>query len=455
MIDLEAPPATPRRDEGRAGSALFHVALAAGVVPVIGLPIVVLAALSARRAGVGEKGRRWARRIAGVLAVDVLVSLVVIGIAAGALPSLEDAVEVGSSARIGIEVDEGYQGQGARVGSVLDGAPADDAGIHAGDVIVSVSGASVDGATELRAAIEAARSPVSIAVRRGSAVYEVSVEPVRGAQLASERCDEIGVEDLRPGLGTLLSYGVLIFGTVILALIEWRRGVQGGARVWAPFVTIPALGAIVGAGTAMLACDRGAHELVLESALLGSEIALVVLAGGAVWIASRGERAAVVTMDGEAPLSVLGTVAIGAFYVVAWVPRVLYVAAPLFAVARELGLEGASEALGEVLGGDRTPLALAMTFVAGAVLAPIGEELLFRGLLLPHLARIVAPWTAIAISALLFGALHEAHGVARIGPMAIGIILGWARLRSGTLRAPIALHMVINATALSVGWLSG
>ncbi|MDQ3038061.1 MAG: CPBP family intramembrane metalloprotease, partial [Myxococcota bacterium] len=225
--------------------------------------------------------------------------------------------------------------------------------------------------------------------------------------------------------------------------------------VWAPFVTIPALGAMAGVGAALLACRSGAGELVLESALMGSEIVLVVLAGLAVWIASRRARGPAVTMHGEAPLSPAKTVALGAFYVLAWVPRVLYVATPLFALARELGLEGASETLGTVLAGDRPALALAMTFVAGAVLAPIGEELLFRGLLLPHLARIVPPWSAIVISALLFGALHEAHGIARIGPMAIGMILGWARLRSDTLRAPIAIHMIVNATALSVGWLAG
>lgn len=357
----------PRRPDARAGKVLFHVALAAGVVPVLGLPVVVLAALSARAEACDEKSRRWARRIAALVGIDVMTSLVVGLTVAGVLPAATE---------------------------LTGGAPL------------------VDACAEL----------------------------------------ELGVP--WPGVGTLLTYGVFLLGTAFLALIGWRRGVPGGARVWPSFVTIPAMGALAGAAAARVACLAGAEHLVLESALVGSEIVLVVLGGVAVWAASRVDRGPEVRLDGDEPLSALRTVVAGAFYVATWVPRVLVLATPLIFLAREHGLEGASDALGAVLGGDRTPVALAMTFLAGAVLAPIGEELIFRGLLVPHLARIVTPWAAIAISALLFGALHEAHGVARIGPMAIGAILGWARLRSGTLRAPIAIHMIVNATALSVAWLA-
>jgi membrane protease YdiL (CAAX protease family) len=327
-------------------------------------------------------------------------------------------------------------------------------------VITSVDGADVRDAASLRRAVEEAPGAVSIELRgEGASSRALEIQPTRSAAMVGDRCGEVRAGALRPGRGTLVSYGVLVLGTLVMGVLGWRRGVPGGARVWPAFVTIPAIGAIAGTGAALVACDVGARELVLESALVGSEIVLVLLAGSAVWIASRAPRGPEPLLGGasgdEPPLSAAKTVGLGAFYVATWVPRVLVLATPLLLVAREAGLEGASAELGAVLGGDRTPLALAMTFVAGAVLAPIGEELLFRGLLLPHLARIVTPWAAIAISALLFGALHEAHGVARIGPMAIGAILGWARLRSGTLRAPIAVHVIVNASALSVGWLTG
>jgi hypothetical protein len=106
-------------DAARAGSTLFHVALAAGVVPLFGLPIVLLCAASARRVA---GGARWARRVSALLALDVVLALFVIAMGAGLLGDPGEALSSPrSAARIGVVVDESYEGDGVRVASVVAG----------------------------------------------------------------------------------------------------------------------------------------------------------------------------------------------------------------------------------------------------------------------------------------------------------------------------------------------
>ena len=75
---MSAPLAGPAEERGPSGpglsgSQLFHVALVAGLAPVVSVPLVGLLALVAARRRGEARERRWARRIAGVLIVDELV----------------------------------------------------------------------------------------------------------------------------------------------------------------------------------------------------------------------------------------------------------------------------------------------------------------------------------------------------------------------------------------------
>lgn len=92
--------------------------------------------------------------------------------------------------------------------------------------------------------------------------------------------------------------------------------------------------------------------------------------------------------------------------------------------------------------------------MANAVfLRPLAEELLFRGWLLPRLAEGIGNTAAVWASAAVFAGFHLSLGV--FAPVALlgGLVLGWARLRSGSLSAPLALHVSVsllaNATLLS------
>lgn len=80
-------------------------------------------------------------------------------------------------------------------------------------------------------------------------------------------------------------------------------------------------------------------------------------------------------------------------------------------------------------------------FLWHAVLvAPVMEELLYRGVLCSSLRAVLGPRGTIAVSGAWFGALHFAY--ANPGPdnFIAGYLLAWAYLRSGALWLPIALH---------------
>jgi len=88
-----------------------------------------------------------------------------------------------------------------------------------------------------------------------------------------------------------------------------------------------------------------------------------------------------------------------------------------------------------------------------AVLAAVGEELIFRGILV----RLFREWTgnvhlAVIIPALLFSALHlQFYGF--FGRLVLGIILGYLFVWSGSLWVPIIIHFLNNAMAVIVSFL--
>jgi len=75
--------------------------------------------------------------------------------------------------------------------------------------------------------------------------------------------------------------------------------------------------------------------------------------------------------------------------------------------------------------------------------APVGEELVFRGLLLRSCLRHVSFFTANVLQALLFAAMH--YDLAAFPYLfAFGLAAGWVARRSGGLLAPMVMHGVFN-----------
>jgi membrane protease YdiL (CAAX protease family) len=95
--------------------------------------------------------------------------------------------------------------------------------------------------------------------------------------------------------------------------------------------------------------------------------------------------------------------------------------------------------------------ALALAIV---LLAPLTEELLFRGTLLRSLLRKVAPAGAVIISAVAFGVVH-ALGDPSVGTLIampaiilLGIVSGYQAARTGNLSRSILLHVGFNALSV-------
>ncbi|AGB38704.1 CPBP family intramembrane glutamic endopeptidase [Natronococcus occultus] len=101
---------------------------------------------------------------------------------------------------------------------------------------------------------------------------------------------------------------------------------------------------------------------------------------------------------------------------------------------------------------------IAALLVATVVIAPIAEEVLFRGLVLGHLlARGYSVLAASALSIALFALIHAfmAGPVSILITGALGTVLTGLRLRYDSLVGPWLMHVLINAwgVMLTVGLL--
>ncbi len=85
-------------------------------------------------------------------------------------------------------------------------------------------------------------------------------------------------------------------------------------------------------------------------------------------------------------------------------------------------------------------------FLSIVVIAPLLEEVLCRGILLPALLRKRSPRSSIVISAVFFGLLHlnPAHVIAAT---ILGLVLGYVYYRTRSLALVVGLHAVNNLVA--------
>lgn len=83
------------------------------------------------------------------------------------------------------------------------------------------------------------------------------------------------------------------------------------------------------------------------------------------------------------------------------------------------------------------------------LLAPIGEELLFRGVIMNYAKRCMPAIVAIILQAALFG-LYHGNIVQIIYAFVMGIVLGIVALRLGSIVYSIILHMAVNISIFLV-----
>lgn len=126
----------------------------------------------------------------------------------------------------------------------------------------------------------------------------------------------------------------------------------------------------------------------------------------------------------------------------------------LFALGAMIPLAFLYEQLGIEMDGDSERLLEGLMkepwgYVAVGILAPLAEEIVFRGAILRTLLGMVSKrnhWVAIMISAAIFGVVHG--NVAQfVNALLMGLLLGWMYYRTKSLVPGILLHWVNNTVA--------
>jgi membrane protease YdiL (CAAX protease family) len=87
-------------------------------------------------------------------------------------------------------------------------------------------------------------------------------------------------------------------------------------------------------------------------------------------------------------------------------------------------------------------------FAMVAILAGVGEELLFRGAIQSVLANWTMPVIGLVITSLLFGLAHALSKLYFLFAVAVGAFLGWMTWKYNDLVAPMVAHGVYDFLAL-------
>jgi membrane protease YdiL (CAAX protease family) len=205
-------------------------------------------------------------------------------------------------------------------------------------------------------------------------------------------------------------------------------------EVGVPLLVQPPLQAVVQRLAAPSALSQGIEVLVLYLALMTVPLLLLALllprratkpAGG--WLQWNWRPA------GSALSGAVGTLLM----------VLPVVTASSWAIDRIWADPGGSNPLLELVLTTSDPLALACFAFTALVVAPLFEETLFRGVLLPVAAQRLGGAAAVILSAAVFAVAHLSLG--ELAPLfVLGLGLGWLRWRSGRLASTVLMHALWN-----------
>lgn len=206
---------------------------------------------------------------------------------------------------------------------------------------------------------------------------------------------------------------------------------------------VPNIIAIVVIGIAGLSAAE-ADDLALWAVFLLQIPLWVVLIGVAVLIARRKGSGRVVTDFGlrfrwpDVPLGLVVGVVAQVFFTYALIP--LY---ELFGIDRDAVGKTAEELADRAHG----PFNVALLVVMVVVMAPLVEELFYRGVWLRSAQRRLGTVGGVVLSSLVFGAMHL-QGVDTFALVGFGAVAAVLAVRSGRLGPSIFAHVGFNLVAL-------
>lgn len=171
------------------------------------------------------------------------------------------------------------------------------------------------------------------------------------------------------------------------------------------------------------------------------------------WIASRrfagGMRAYVFGQAGAGLAPVLVTASIATIVALAFCPLVheltvwtIVCLDPTFVLTPHATIRALQE------GGQSFAVVVAL-WIGAAAIAPVAEELFFRGILQNALVNFTqSRGSAIALAAVAFGVVHASQPDTIAALIFFGVLLGYAYERTGSLIVPIAIHAAFNLKTL-------
>ena len=224
---------------------------------------------------------------------------------------------------------------------------------------------------------------------------------------------------------------------------------------------------------AKISLKKGIGDVILYIILFIVIQMIVMYAGAGIWVAVRheGYMATIQSMatGGNAILLALTSVfsnviTLALFLRIKWTPvtrdyllskpwlQLVWVA--LFTLGSIIPLTFLYEQLGIEMDANTERIFSSLMkepwgYVAVGILAPLAEEIVFRGAILRSLLDMMSKknhWVAIMISAAIFGAVHG-NSAQFVNALLMGLILGWMYYRTRSLVPGILLHWVNNTVA--------
>ena len=92
-----------------------------------------------------------------------------------------------------------------------------------------------------------------------------------------------------------------------------------------------------------------------------------------------------------------------------------------------------------------------LDFIAVVLLAPLVEEMLFRGVIYDAFCMLVPAGAAVVFQGMLFGSIHGSM-IWMIYAAFMGCVLGYVRKHTGSVRPCVLMHMAFNGSSYLFTW---
>jgi hypothetical protein len=137
----------------------------------------------------------------------------------------------------------------------------------------------------------------------------------------------------------------------------------------------------------------------------------------------------------------------GAVGYVALVPVLLGIMVITFFVAKRYGYHPPMQPIVQVFIEEKTTLVLWLSALFAAVFGPVAEEIFFRGFMYTAVRKKLGIFRGILITSVIFSFLH-AHAIGFLPIVALGFLLAYVYEKTGSLVAPIAVHILHNVAMI-------